>query len=128
MAQMIDPEEVLKNFAVARERYMADREKPGVDGALARLGLAVEEHMTIWRAHEFNRQTNANDILNALMAAFASHIAGLICENGGDPQRQIGTAMKIGASFLGTLISTMNATNAGELEMTKVYPTEMGVA
>lgn len=127
MAELIDLEEVQKNCAVTRETYLKNRELPGEDGALARLGADCDPAMTIWRAREANRHTDPNDVINALIRGLVAHIAAEVL-NHGKGEVLLSAGLSISVTFSEVLFKTMAAANAGAFKMESIPAREVGTA
>ncbi|WP_213287557.1 hypothetical protein [Bradyrhizobium sp. sGM-13] len=128
MAHMIDLEEVQEAVAAARERYVRDSELPGHDGAVSRLGVDADEALTIWRSKEQNRDTDPNNIINALVTALVAHIAGELMQHAEDREMRTRAAMSVGATFIQTLLNTMSAADAGAFQIQNIPSKQVGIA
>jgi hypothetical protein len=99
MAEVIDLEDVMRGINDMRQGYLRNKDKPGVEGVVARCGLATDQGMTLWRAQEFNLGTDPNDVITAIIAAFSAALYGEISQLTADHGEQIDIAQNCTAGF-----------------------------
>lgn len=128
MAQLIDIEELITGLEKSRQRYDRDRNKQGVEGALARCALALEQPLTVWRTTELNSNTNPRDIIESMMLIFVAAITGESVQVIPDPNGQIAVAGSIGVDMRLRLIKAIKDTQSGDIAYERFESKQAGRA
>lgn len=94
MPKMID----LADVEAAMEEFRASQRNKAEDptmGVVYRAQLAVTPELTLWRARELNRGTDANAIMNAVVMLVSATIGGEVMANELDIEASFGLVNKI---------------------------------
>lgn len=125
---MIDPEDILKQVAAIKERAKPKMGGVDQDACNARLEHDISSHLFAWRAGESNRQTDPEQITEALVSLSTSHLAAHMFECV-EPDHYVSFAMGVANDLLRNLIMLADSAPGERKEFTQViHSKEMGVA